>query len=149
MKKFILFFVLFFAGFFTFAQQPNDFYVTLLTSPKADSLLVQIAVPLHQNLSGERIEITIGEKVDTLSRSVFQVSARFPLTQESNLQTYLYCLPFRMKTGVPYQITLNNQKLCNAGAFHIEHTFHPESVCTFSYALPGYKQLRTIARKKG
>ena len=134
--------------FFATAQVPNDFYVAFSKSKTNDSLNIYISIPLHQNISYEVIAVEVKEKGGETNHT-FQISNRFPYGVVNGLNMYIYRIPFKSVSGALYEITINNQRLCNTGPFKVEEQFSSDNMHTYSYANPGFKLVNPVSLKKG
>jgi hypothetical protein len=137
-----------FLCFFATAQAPNDFYIAFSKSKTNDSLNIYISIPMHQNISYEVIAVEVKEKGAETART-FQISNRFPYGIVNGLNMYIYRIPFQSAKGTVYEVTINNQRLCNTGPFKIEEQFSSDNMHTYSYANPGYKLVNPVSLKKG
>lgn len=148
MKK-VLVFVCFlqFLCFFVTAQNPNDFYVAFSKSKDSDSLHIYISVQMHQNISYELIDLQIKEK-GTHNAQAFQITNRFPYGIVNGMNMYMYHIPYKTTNGAIYEITIENRRLCNVGAFKIEEEFSSENMHTYSYANPGFKLVNPVKFNK-
>ncbi len=128
------------------AQQSSDFYVAFSKSQTNDTVHVYVSVQKHQNISYEVFDVEIKEK-GAEGGEVFQISSRFPYGIVNDLNMYVYHIPYIVKNGVTYQISLNNKRLCLAGPLTIEERFSSENIHTFSYADPGYRLIQPVKLK--